>query len=73
MLRQFSHTVVGKSRKKQWFDCERAHLIGYNGQVVVLTDRTHVTIYKAASMSGIGCTQIFEMMGAIEDEGVLEV
>ncbi|KAF9901451.1 hypothetical protein EC991_006100 [Linnemannia zychae] len=45
---------------------------GYNGQVVILTDRGHVTIHKAASMLGIGRNQVFEMMGKIEDVDVLE-
>ncbi|KAG0267204.1 hypothetical protein DFQ27_008985 [Actinomortierella ambigua] len=45
---------------------------GYDGQVVVLTNRAHATVYKAASMLGIGRKQVHEMMGHLEDEGVLE-
>ncbi|KAF9969560.1 hypothetical protein BGZ73_008049 [Actinomortierella ambigua] len=45
---------------------------GYDGKVVVLTNRAHATVYKAASMLGIGRKQVHEMMGHLEEDGVLE-
>ncbi|KAF9120274.1 hypothetical protein BGW39_011534 [Mortierella sp. 14UC] len=71
-----SSNIEAVALARQWLGRTRFGLDysqdGYNGQVVLLTDRAHVTIYKAASMLGIGRNQIFEMTGAIEDEHVLE-
>ncbi|KAG0238104.1 hypothetical protein BGW41_008250 [Actinomortierella wolfii] len=45
---------------------------GYDNRVVVLTNRAHASVYKAASMLGIGRKHVHEMMGRLEEEEVLE-
>ncbi|KAG0200267.1 hypothetical protein BGX28_006632 [Mortierella sp. GBA30] len=71
--------VVGMAVGRQWLG-KNVHGIdytqdGYDGQVVVLTNMAHASVWKAASILGIGRKQVVEvpsMGGDDEQETVLD-
>ncbi|KAF9573872.1 hypothetical protein EC968_007829 [Mortierella alpina] len=72
--------IVGMAVGRQWLGKHVRGVDytqdGYDGQVVVLTNMAHATVWKAASILGIGRRQVVEVptMGGKEDphESVLE-
>lgn len=73
--------IVGMAVGRQWLGIHDRRVDysqdGYDGQVVVLTNMAHATVWKAASILGIGRRQVVEIPGmgltkGDEEEQVLE-
>ncbi|KAF9900002.1 hypothetical protein EC991_008043 [Linnemannia zychae] len=64
--------VMGMAAGRQWLGVQDRQVDysqdGYDGQVVVVTNMAHATVWKAASILGIGRKQVIEVPGMGMDE-----